>query len=577
MFAYPIDAPAFLAFALRASPLLVLALALIAHIQERRRISLEKAAHMEAALHGLSEEVRRLRAEAPVGGDAESPAQFLATMSHELRTPLSGILGIVDVLSETPLNPEQRSYLEAIRGSGHSLTRLIDDILDLAKIDAGRAELASTPFDLRKLIEGVVELLAPRAQIKGLEIAASVAQSAPSLIVGDEHRLRQVLLNLAGNAVKFTARGGVGLSVERAEDGRVVFCVSDTGPGVPDARKAAIFEEFEQGPEVRPREGAGLGLAICKRLVAMMGGDITLSDNPAGGAIFRFALFFGEARDQGAPTGSAARLSGLDVCIVAHSPFEAPFIAARLAEAGARVRRADGVEDGVALLNSGQPHGLVIVDCALGESAMARLAAAAKTAGARQSLVLFSPFERRAMPGRSFDGFDGWLVKPVRASSLFDRLRLTDSSSAVVETRSLRRGGRALLAEDDDVNALVTERALRRLDFDVVRARDGAAALRVARSAIKGDIARFDVLVMDLRMPGLEGEEVSRAIRRLEREFGAAPTPILALSASAGEAQRRSGGLAGIDAFLEKPADFATLAAALEDVTTPRMRHLAGV
>jgi len=573
VFAYPIDAPAFFAFALRAGPLVVLTLALAAHIEERRRLALEKAAKTEATLRGFLEEMLRLRASA-TAGERESPAQFLATMSHELRTPLSGILGIVDVLGETPLNPEQRSYLEAIRGSGHSLTRLIDDILDMAKIDSGRAELASAPFEMRKLVEGVVELLAPRAQIKGLEIAASVAQGVPARVVGDEHRLRQVLLNLAGNAVKFTTRGGVGLSVEAGEDGRLSFCVSDTGPGVPDARKAAIFDEFEQGRSARPREGVGLGLAICKRLVAMMGGDIALSDNPAGGAIFRFTLPFEHALDQGAPSAAAgARLADLDVCIIAHSPFEAPFMAARLAEAGARVRRADGVDEGLALLNSGRPHGLVIVDCALGESAMARLAAAAKTAGARQSLVLFSPFERRAMPGRSLDGFDGWLVKPVRASSLFDRLR---PASPAPQAKGPGRG-RALLAEDDDVNALVTERALRRLDFDVVRARDGAAAYSLARAAIQGEIAPFDVVVMDLRMPGLDGEETSRAIRRFERDSGAGATPIVALSASVTDAQKRGGALAGIDAFLDKPADFAALASVLENVTAPRARRSGGV
>ena len=574
MFAYSIDAPAFFAFALRAGPLVVLTLALAAHIQERRRFALARAAQAEARLCALQDEVRSLRAATSMEGANETPAQFLTTMSHELRTPLSGILGIVDVLGETPLNPEQRSYLEAIRGSGHSLTRLIDDILDMAKIDAGRAELAAAPFDVRKLIEGIVELLAPRAQSKGLEIAASVAQGVPTRIVADEHRLRQVLLNLAGNAVKFTVRGGVGLSVEPDEDGRLAFCVSDTGPGVPDARKAAIFDEFEQGRAARPREGVGLGLAICKRLVAMMGGDIALSDNPAGGAIFRFVLPFAQALDQGPPSAaSGARLSDLDVCIVAHSPFEAPFMAARLAEAGARVRRAEGVEEGLTLLNSGQAHGLVIVDCGLGESAMARLAAAAKSAGARQSLVLFSPFERRAMPGRSLDGFDGWLVKPVRASSLFDRLRPAEPAP-----RAKGSGrGRALLAEDDDVNALVTERALRRLDFDVVRARDGAAAYSLARAAIRGEVAPFDVVVMDLRMPGLDGEETSRAIRRFELHSGAGPTPIVALSASVGEAQKRSGALAGIDAFLDKPADFAALASALENVTAPRARQWAGV
>ena len=291
---------------------------------------------------------------------------------------------------------------------------------------------------------------------------------------------------------------------------------------MPVERREAIFEDFEQDLTAGAREGAGLGLAICKRLAALMGGEHHARRQP------RRRLDFPPQRRaagrrkpdvtarQSRPAADR-RFAGSDVCIVAHSPFEAPFMAARLAEAGARVRRAEGLEEGLALLKSGQPRGLVIVDCALGEAAMEALAAAAKTAGARQCLVLFSPFERRAIPGPSLNAFDGWLVKPVRASSLFERLEPREKR-ARDRPRRQARASRALLAEDDDVNALVTERALRRLGFEVVRARDGVAALQLARAAIADAGAAIDLVVMDLRMPGMSGEDATRVIRRLERE-----------------------------------------------------------
>ncbi len=564
MFVFSVVSPDLTALALHALPPVALLLGLLAHIQERRRLRLAEAA-------GTAALVARLRAEAaaasaPLAQPAE--ARFLATMSHELRTPLSGILGIVDVLRDTPLDAEQQSYLEAIRGSGQSLTRLIDDILDISKLDAGRGTLAAEPFDLKQLVEGVAELLAPGAQGKGLEIAASVAAAAPLRVVGDAARLRQVLLNLAGNAVKFTKSGGVGVAVEPAPGGALRFAVTDTGPGVPPERRTQVFDDFEQGPaDDSARPGAGLGLAISRRLVAMMGGELRLEDNPGGGSVFAFTLKLAAVS---IPAQKPETLSGLDVCIVAHSPFEAPFMAARLAEAGVGVRRAEGLEEGLAMLRSGRPPGLVIVDCALGAQAMESLSAAARQAGASKCLVLFSPFERRALANRAMGGFDGWLVKPVRVNSLLERLR----PAAIPPLVQVGPPPRALLAEDDDVNAFVTERALRRLGFGVARARDGAAALQLAKAAIDGDGAPFALVVMDLKMPGVGGEAASRAIRRLEREAGAPATPILALSASLSEADRRQGRLAGIDAFLAKPAEAGALAEAVERITAPLQRRL---
>jgi CheY-like chemotaxis protein len=512
----------------------------------------------------------RERAEAA----SEAKSRFLATMSHEIRTPLSGILGMADLLREARLDAENASYVEAIRSSGSALVSLIDQILDFSKIEAGRLDLVSESFDLHRLVEGVVELLAPRAQSKGLEIAVSIAADVPQRVLGDGLRLRQVLTNLAGNAVKFTDSGGIGVSVERAQGASLLFKVIDTGPGVAPDRRAAIFEDFEQGDgsNARRYEGTGLGLAISKRIVSLMGGDLALADNEGGGAAFSFMIALPEdsaslplAAGESAPT----KLVGRRALIIAHSPFEAPAMAARLKEVGVAVSRAEGLEEGLRALSLGPQPDVVIVDCALGVEATNRLALAARAAGAPRSLVLFSPFERRAFGQTSLQGFDGWLVKPVRARSLFERLAgefpapppLVQSHAPVAATR---RAARALLAEDNEINATIAQKALRRLGFEVVRAHDGLEAAALGEASARGDSPRFEIVLMDIKMPGLDGIEASRGIRAAERETGARPMPIIALTANAMEEDRRACLNAGIDDFLTKPVDLARLAEAID-------------
>ena len=341
------------ALSLQAGAMLALAIALAAAVARARHQTEARAARVAAENEALRDELWRLKEAAAARDRAEAAneakSRFLATMSHEMRTPISGILGMADLLREAALDPENASYLEAIRSSGNALIALIDEILDLSKIEAGHFDLVVETVDLRKLVEGVVELLAPRAQSKGIEIAASISAAAPRFVRADGLRLRQVLTNLAGNAVKFTDEGGVCVTVERGEADAARFSVIDTGPGVPADRRAAIFESFEQGDGSHARrfEGAGLGLAISRQLVRLMGGELEACRQSGR----RVNLRFRGPAAANAPRSSRRSeplrprppaLDGTRALIIANSPFEAPAIGARLAEAGATVERADG-------------------------------------------------------------------------------------------------------------------------------------------------------------------------------------------------------------------------------------------
>jgi signal transduction histidine kinase/CheY-like chemotaxis protein len=397
-------------------------------------------------------------------------SRFLATVAHEIRIPLNGILGMTDLLLDTGLRPEQKTYVNAVKTSGNTLLSLVDEILDFSRIEAGRINLEARPFDLTALVEETVELLAPRAQAKNLEIASYVDGSLPRCLIGDAARLRQVLLNLAGNAIKFTQTGGIAIEVERGPGHEVVIAVRDTGIGIPLDQQERIFLEFQQGDAGPARKlgGTGLGLAICQRIIKRMGGRIAVESAPGAGSVFRVAIMLPPAPDAVVRV-LPPDLAGKDILIVAATQVEAPLLARHLVAWGVKTCV---VSDSIAAakLLAGRAWHALFVDHGLGRGPCEALVRAAREIAHR--IILVRPSARHELPALKAAGFSGYLIKPVRVASLAVRFSAGSNfeggdASAVRagKTSESPRGLAVLVAEDNEINALLARALLNKLGY----------------------------------------------------------------------------------------------------------------
>ncbi|CAD7052012.1 response regulator [Pseudorhizobium endolithicum] len=484
----------------------------------------------------------------------------MAAVVHELRTPLNGILGMTYLLGQTKLTAEQQNYLSGIRQSGHALAQLVEDLLDLSTLEAGKFRLNARVANLRQLIESVVEMLAPRAHEKRIEIAATVAADVPELLEFDPARLRQVLFNVIGNAVKFTGQGGVLIRVH-VEEPDVVIAVSDTGPGMTAEAQKRLFQDFEQMGDAAQRSGGtGLGLAIACRILREFGGSLSAISESGVGSSFTIRFPLRLAEDAAAGAGQRNRLLvGSRVLLLAPAGPAATAMAATIETLGGFCRRAGSAEEAAEALahnarNAGRFTDL-IVDHRMAAEALAGLEQAAP-----YRILLVNPEERASQPQ---DLYDAWLIRPLREKSLIDvlvgRLRRRDGAAVVpVENRTEDRAARSLavlVAEDDPVSAMLVSAVLRKAGHRVTLAEDAAALLERATSSVD----RQDLIVSDLHMPGMDVVEALSAVRRHEKTTGLHSRPIIVLSGDAAENSPDGLESLAISAKLTKPADPAHL------------------
>ena len=495
---------------------------------------------------------RHWRVSAPVAGarlatadlqeEPDAAHRFTAAVSHEIRTPLNGILGMAALLEEGELSASQRDYTQAIRKSGARLLDLLNHVLDFSRMEAGDIPMDTAPFDPSDLVQDVAELLAPRAHAAGLDIAAIVHPDLPRRMTGDAGRLRQILFNLAGNAVKFTESGAVLIEARPGEGGvGLDLVVRDTGAGVPEHARARLFDAFSQvsAADARRDGGVGLGLAIVARLVAAMKGRVSLSSSYGHGAMFLVEL----PLEPGPQPAAAAPVRLQPSLGVAVDLPPASRLAVITALGHGNVRLVDDAADA----------GLVILDAALPP---ARIEAIARR---RRTLVVLRPGDRSRLETFRDMGCAGYLIRPLRASSIVERVGLTLAGAVQSEPRLEERkpgeAGSVLIADDNAVNALLARSALTAVGFRVDTAGTGAEALE------RMGETDYSVVFMDIRMPVMDGLEATRRIRRMAGP--ASQTPIVALTADIDPELEDRAREAGVSQLAAKPID------------PPRLREIA--